>query len=167
MRQRSGGAEEADGHEGHALAVGAPGAGDGHTEGQFLGRAARCGDGEEFFEAGVAGAAAAEEELLAVGGPGGGFVDVGMVGDALGDAAGEGDGIDVEVAIVFAAEGDGFAIGGEDGVGFQAGAGGEADGSAAGAGDAPEVAGPGEDDFGGAEGGALGKDLGGGNGDGR
>src|SRR5208337_4362677 len=99
----------------------------------------------------------AKDDGLAVGGPAIDLIVVapargeraagGIKSKLLGNADGDGDDVDLLIAVVLAGEGDPLAVGREFREDFDAGMRGEAGGQAAGGGSEPEVAGIGEDNF--------------------
>src|ERR1700722_15891586 len=88
-----------------------------------------------------------EQNILAVGSPAENIFVSGMVGETPGLAAGGGDDVDIDVAVIFAAECDLGSVGRKEGIGFGADAGGQAASIAAIAAYDPEIAAVVEDDL--------------------
>ena len=119
-------------------------------QGRRWGEAAAVGVDAVDLEVGADGVLhAGDEQVLAVRGPRGEIVAAGVEGEAPGNAAGGGDGVDVGIAAVHAGDiGDGLAVGREEwAVAYVAG-GGEASGAAAFAGDDPDIVSVAECDLG-------------------
>src|SRR5439155_13639069 len=96
-----------------------------------------------------------EENALPIGRPAHYAVRIGMVGDALRNAAGHGNRENVDIAVVLAGEGQRLTVGREDGFGLKSYARGETSGRAAVTGHAPQIARIREGDVGLAHGGSL------------
>ena len=100
-----------EGRVGDAFFIRRKGAGFSLKERDGFGEPAIARDGEKLIGVVDAQAARTEENAGAIGGPADRDVRGGVPSEAFRNAAGGGDGEDVDVAVVFARESDGFAVG--------------------------------------------------------